>query len=451
MLADLSPTASAVMGSYAYLFVNDIVIATSKNEPDPSILIVFRETDRIINPPDLLSAAAVEDWLVENDPDGEANSGEMQYPEAFEYMYVARVSVVRDRLEVVGVTLEAAAEHFEEARHEELATLEDFQSRFGETFHPPALEVVRDLSFDGWLGALREVFERGLHRQEWSEEELDRYPPLLRYMLGKRTERLGFPSYDSRFFLRAVLEVCDPDTVITYDLRDLAGGGYVSPEENLTEWAHQHIADDFSLTQKIVVLTEGSTDKWILEQSLQLLHPHLAEYFSFMDFEGTNLPGGAGQLVATVKAFVGAGIANRVIALFDNDTAAQTAMRALSSISLPNNVRVLRYPDIELARQYPTLGPTGVFIMDVNGLAGSVELYLGEEILRGADGEWIPVQWRGYDDGLKQYQGEIKDKGQMLNRFREKVRLCRSEPNRTEDFDWSGIRSILDQMRTAFH
>jgi hypothetical protein len=90
------------------------------------------------------------------------------------------------------------------------------------------------------------------------------------------------------------------------------------------------------------ILTEGVTDRRVLEASLKLLYPHLAEYYAFMDFDGANAPGGAGQLVNTVKAFAGAGIANRVIALFDNDTAARSALRGLEGVSLPSSMRVLQ-------------------------------------------------------------------------------------------------------------
>jgi hypothetical protein len=35
-----------------------------------------------------------------------------------------------------------------------------------------------------------------------------------------------------------------------------------------------------------------------------------------------------------------------------------------------DNVRVVQYPSIELAKNYPTIGPSGVSNVDVNGLAG---------------------------------------------------------------------------------
>ena len=36
--------------------------------------------------------------------------------------------------------------------------------------------------------------------------------------------------------------------------------------------------------QKVIVVTEGDTDREVLERSLRLLYPHLADYFHFFDF-----------------------------------------------------------------------------------------------------------------------------------------------------------------------
>lgn len=442
------------MGSYAHLLVNGVEISWSKNEPDPTALIVFREGDRFLHPETLQTDNAFEDWLAQSSGGGDDD----EYPADFQYRYQAPAAVVKDRLEVLGVTLSGTAEHFEEARAEQIELLADFNARFASPADSTAaenasteLETARALSLEAWLAGMMEIFEHDLHRQEAADEGQRRVSPLVAYMLDHKSRQFGFPGYDSRFFLRAVLEACPADATVTYDLHDLLGGGYISVEENLTEWAHQHLADEFSLSQKIVVLTEGRSDKWILEKALRLLYPHLADYYSFMDFEGTHLPGGAGHLVAIVKAFVGAGIANRTLALFDNDTAAQSALRALGPVSLPKHIQVLRYPDIGIARAYPTLGPTGIVTMDINGLAASVEVYLGDDTLRDDAGNLVPVQWRGYDDGLKQYQGEILNKTGIQERFRDKLKDCEADPSRIPEYDWSGIRAILDVMRTAFH
>ena len=163
-----------------------------------------------------------------------------------------------------------------------------------------------------------------------------------------------------------------------------------------------------------IVLTEGSTDGAVLKAALALLYPHLEGYYSFLDFESTRAAGGAGHLVSVVKAFAGAGITNRIIALFDNDTAAREAVRALQTVRLPPNFAVRHYPDLELLRAYPTLGPGGLTTLDVNGLAASIELYFGKDVLSDGQGGMIPVRWKGYSDALRNDQGEVGNKGRLL-------------------------------------
>lgn len=49
----------------------------------------------------------------------------------------------------------------------------------------------------------------------------------------------------------------------------------------------------------------------------------------------------------------------------------------------------MRLPDLEFLKSYPTLGPNGLANMDINGVAASIELYLGNDVLRG-DG-FLPI------------------------------------------------------------
>jgi hypothetical protein len=168
-----------------------------------------------------------------------------------------------------------------------------------------------------------------------------------------------------------------------------------------------------------------------------------------MDFEGMAVPGGAGALVATVKAFAGAGITNRVVALFDNDSAGRDAARQLAAVTLPANYRVLTYPALPIARAWPTVGPTGPATMDINGLAGSIELYLGEDVLQSADG-LEPVQWKGLVESVGQYQGELIRKTEVQRRFREKLRRAQENLVPPDTRDWSGMRAILEEVIRAF-
>jgi hypothetical protein len=123
--------------------------------------------------------------------------------------------------------------------------------------------------------------------------------------------------------------------------------------------AVDELSEDFVVNQKIIVLTEGSTDTPILSRSLAVLYPHVQDFYSFVDFTASNLAGGAGALVSTIKAFVGSGIQNRTVALFDNDTAARDALRALSGVNLPGNIKIVQLSALDFAKEYPTIGPQG--------------------------------------------------------------------------------------------
>ena len=88
--------------------------------------------------------------------------------------------------------------------------------------------------------------------------------------------------------------------------------------------------------------------------------------------------------------------------------------------------------------------------MDINGLACGIELYLGAEVLTGSDGNPVPVQWKGYDARLRRYQGELLAKIEVLDRFRTKLATCESDPSRVAEYDWEGLRLIIDLLRRSF-
>jgi hypothetical protein len=170
-----------------------------------------------------------------------------------------------------------------------------------------------------------------------------------------------------------------------------------------------------------------------------------------MDFDGARVSGGVGSLANIVKAFSGAGIINRVIALFDNDTAAAAALHTLRRANISENIRILTLPGIDLLDDYPTLGPSGLMNMNVNGMAGSIELYLGEDVLQDPQGTYCPIQWTGYDSGVKKYQGEVLTKDSIQKRFKRKLEKCKKDRKLIEGTDWGGIYSILGVLLTAFH
>ncbi len=449
------------MGNYSVLRIGYISLRAGKNDFDPTILILFDETDKRIRE-------------FSDDGDNKQNLEEWgEHPEII-VDYAISLEIAKDRLEFMGFTLSKTKRIFQEGREKRIANLAIRRTNFHQSVSDGMKNYLdqeenfwENLTFEMWLNEFKYIIdnrlsidklydwrpgERLLSNQRRRDEALSSslLSQTTLYMLDH--EHFGFPlcDYDYRPFMRAVIEVIGIDTELVYDLTDPVACEYLDAYEDLCAVARWHMLED-PATQKIVVLTEGKSDKRVLEGSLQLLYPHLAGYYSFMDFDSARVAGSAAELVKTVKAFIGAGISNRIIALFDNDTAARSAMRALKEVKIPENVRISRYPDIQVTKDYPTLGPQGTVTMNVNGLAGSLELYFGRDVLTGENGSLIPIQWRGYDEALQQYQGEVLNKAKLQEKFEAKLRDCQADRSLIAKCDWDGIQAIIELLRTAFH
>ena len=306
---------------------------------------------------------------------------------------------------------------------------------------------MQNSSFDDFLNAFSELRTKNI---PYYKNDIEyNISSLAKYLIDDGWF-LNFPNTQLRFYLRAYLDSCEKNTFVIQDITEITNAGYYTPTDNVKEITNEILLNDYDINSKIIILTEGSSDRTIIERSMKLLYPHLIDYYSFMDFGLSNSSGGASSLVSQVKGFIGAGIKNRIIAIFDNDTAAFVAMKGLEKVTIPENISILNYPDLLSAENYPTLGPTGKQNIDVNKLAGSIELYLGIEVLTDNNSNLMPVQWNGYDKSLKQYQGELVQKRELQRKFFSKLDDCERELRNINDYDWEGIRMILNTIFNAF-
>ena len=262
--------------------------------------------------------------------------------------------------------------------------------------------------------------------------------------------------WDERFAIRIAL-LAFPHAEVVLDVTELGDNGWLSESgpESLASNAVTSLTAMAGSYEPVVVLTEGRTDTEFLAFSLEILYPHLTDLIRFLDYE-RKPEGGAAALVRMIRAFAAAGIGNRVVAVFDNDTAAADGLRSLDQNTLPAQMRVIRYPAFDLLKAYPTLGPPtltspmgSVTLSDVNGLAGSIELYLGRDVLTLVDGKLCPVQWKAFIPGMKRYQGEVTNKELIHELFRAKATSVRDASGYVADQDWEGLRLIIDSILIA--
>jgi HEPN/Toprim N-terminal domain 1 len=426
------------MGSYAECWLGPFYIGGTKNDVHPDLIGLFRVTDKnVIRDKKHSLPFQMRNWLDHVEEDDEVSV----------LFYRASASIVRDRLELKGYTLDVAKLAFQKSLQAHAQRDSEFEDRAGPSPLKATLDVASRFDPDQCLAAIREVrLKANQHpkTETWAEENQRKSMfDIFEF------EWFGYSGPDINVPLRLALEVCDDSDDFIYDLTDIVTSGYFTDDHDFVSNTLSP-ASDHSNSRRIL-LTEGRSDSWIVCESLRLLYPHLLDYFTFMDFEGVRIGGGAGSLANIVKAFAGAGILNRVIAMFDNDTAAEAAIRSLRNIRVPENIQVLKLPELESLEKYPTVGPSGPVAMNVNGVAGSIELYLGADVLSNERGELAPVQWTGFETSAGQYQGEVMFKDRIHERFKLRLEACRADASLIQRTDWAGIRLILSAIFVAFH
>jgi hypothetical protein len=371
------------------------------------------------------------------------------------------VPSIRDRLELEGYTVENCRRLFEEWRALEIRQREswdaepasDTQSEDEQGIkkmiresRAADLKRLRQLTVDLWVGYFRRIVEDHLTSKD-ADLNTDSY---LEEMLKVSNDGwFGYGGPDPLVALRLAIEVFPAADDVVYDLTDLVISEYLGKDEDPIAELMNSSTGEVHAHSRVIILTEGRSDVTLLKSALDLLYPHLAGYFSFMDF--AEYGGGAGQLVNLIRAFAAAGIVNRVVAIFDNDAAGLSALHTLSKTSLPKHIVAMRLPDLAMLRSYPTLGPSGPSLMNINGMAASIELYLGADVLCG-DADKLPaIQWTGYERAIETYQGELPRKQEVQGRFLKKLEKARKDAHFCGTADWSGLQLIFLQLFKAFH
>lgn len=438
------------MGSYAPLTIGGYELFQTKSYVDPNAMSVFSEGDRVAVLVSAAPGSATESTPI---PASWSRSELSEYRDddrEVRIVYRTSAGAVADRLEAMGISIGELRSAFDRRLLQRADEISD-GAEDDDVSRRALSKMLRESTFLDWSSAFQEFMADNLQPSWPSIAPKALRTEMMRFIAEEAEDGafFGLPG-DARWLLRAVTEVCRPDLVVEYDITELVLSGYYELHEPVAERAMSNLRKEGRHNAPLVVLTEGSTDAVALAGALHVLAPHLEGYLTFPDFEAANAAGGTGRLVASIRAFAAAGILNRTIALFDNDVAGRAALRSLAGTRLPVSLRVATLPELPIAREYPTRGPSGTSHQDVNGRAASIELYFGEDVLRGEDGDLMPVTWGGRDVALDDWQGEVADKQELQRRFREKLRRASEDPTLVETLDWAGMRLILDCILRTF-
>lgn len=235
--------------------------------------------------------------------------------------------------------------------------------------------------------------------------------------------------------MRVILECIDENEPIELDYTDLVDGGYC--EEILPQ--------SYFEIEKTIVLTEGRTDRDYIQDSINLLYPHLSKCFYFMNFTQYNVEGSADFLPRYIKAFAGAGIKNKIIGLFDNDTAGKCAKKTLDRYLFPSNIKLASLPDIELAKNFEVIDNNGnVSNQNINGIACSIELFFGKDVLLNGN-TFEKVELKDFRKEVNAFQGTIQNKSSIQKRFDKKLKYAKQNGISNLE-DWKEMKILIESL-----
>lgn len=439
------------LGVYVELVVNNFTLLSWKSFFDRGALGLFFTDDDLI--------------ITENAKYDESDEDEEPYTE---YKYSTTVKKAVQRLDSIGYTMKKVQTEFEFSVFECLdyvSLLTHLGIDFDKYDEIKEERIRKYVTFKKWKNAVNKYVD-----YEIQNGSLSCYSPADNPQRAKprnECEKLVYNSktnaaaesfygclyqkFDPINTIRLILENFQDDNELYIDITEMVGWTYESIEE-------MRLGDP---TEKIIVLVEGTSDKSILEFALKHIYPHLYNLYYFMDFEyarGKSRPGGIDAIASNMKAFVASRIKTRFIAIFDNDTIGSQAKKRLcyEINPMPENCRVLTYPETKLAKRYPTIAVNGKIVCDnINERACSIELYLPDFVIK-ENGEYLPVEWGSRvqcNIGREKhtgYQGVISDKDVVKERCFNYMSSVEAGDEKFCLEDWLNMKDLIDTILHAF-
>ena len=287
-----------------------------------------------------------------------------------------------------------------------------------------ALELVRTVDLSS-LGKDDGRDHAGLlpaeYQQRLEDPLTDRYGRSPGWDLSTLLDRLS--PYD---ILRVLAERPENlDLIVQWDFMNVVESGYFERK-------------DFSVGAEgegFLIVTEGTSDTKVIQHAFSILRPEIADFFQFVDMEDNYPFGGHGNLMNFMRGLRSIGKADGVLAIFDNDTVGVLSLAQLKQLG---GVNAIKLPDLEEFKSFPTIGPSGEHLTDINGKAAAIECYLK-----------LPprcrIRWTNYEPRAGAYQGSIdQTSGEKSAQQDEFLRT-----NRADDYPFEKMEKVLDLIVEA--
>lgn len=335
--------------------------------------------------------------------------------------YSTSLGRVKSRLELLGYSLKNLNNHFQQHNDN----------------YPDYLEQP-DISFETML----EIFSR-INIKDYKNKKEDGDYDLGEYVIENiflnetfkdlknhidiKDKDIGayFENLDPLFTLRLLIE--NPNNLemnLEWRTQDVIDGGWTNDKE---------IFVGVEEADKFLIVTEGSSDTFIIRKSLELLRPDILDFFTFVDMEDNYPFTGTGNLYRFCQGLTSIRIQNKTLVLFDNDVEGIDKYNKTNELNLPNQMKIMKLPEIEEFNNFLTVGPTGETNENINGKAVAIECFL--DLTKSNP----IIRWTNYNKDLDAYQGSLENKDDY-------VRTFKGIKNSNDNYDFTKLTRLLDEI-----
>ena len=320
--------------------------------------------------------------------------------------YSRKLALVKPRLDLLGYTLENIKTIYESTYTEycdvmgeysdPVLTFEEYFNVFSKINLSKVNTLTEDDDWDFGEYVTKCIFE---------DKEIQRL--LKKYSLGRKSGEF-YENLPPRLLVRVLCEnPTAKDLPLQWYMADHVENGW-SKEEDLSPKLEDK--------DKILIVTEGKSDTFILQTSINKLFPAISDFFYFIDMEENYPFTGTGNLYNFASGLTKIKIQNKTIIVFDNDEAGIFSYKKCKEkLDAIPNLKFYHLPNMDEFKYFLTVGPTGDSYQDINGKAVSIECFLDLDF---NSSKAPKVRWTIYNEKSNKYQGALISKDEYTRTFK---------------------------------
>jgi hypothetical protein len=237
-----------------------------------------------------------------------------------------------------------------------------------------------------------------------------------------------FERLDPYIILRLIIE--NPKNLnqqLIWRYLDILEGGYIKEKE---------LYEGLSISDKYLIITEGTSDLFIIRKNIKLFYQEVFDFFEFIDMDKNYPFTGSGNLFNFIQGLAKIYSKYKILIIFDNDAEGIEKYEQCKELNLPQGIKITKLTNLKEFNNFDTIGPTGFKKLNINGLAVSIECFLDLEY---KINQKPRIRWTNFKKKSNKYQGALENKETYTKLFK-KIKTG------NENYNFSKLKVLTDYI-----